>query len=130
MKTRNILRTACAVSIVGLALTAPTAAMMTPAHTMTITFSQPVRLPGVALGAGSYIFEVANPMSSGDVVRVLSGDRKHSYFQGFAYKVQRPFDMSLDQPVSLGEPTAQGSPAAILAWWHDGTGHELIYARR
>ncbi len=127
MTTRNILRTACAASLLTIALGARPDAMMNPAHTMTITFSQPIRLPGVALAAGSYIFEVANPMSSADVVRVLSRDRKTSYFQGFAYKAQKPRNVAIDSPITLGEPSAKGSPAPILFWWHERTGHQLIY---
>ena len=57
---------------------------VTSAHkTMYLTFSQPVQLPGVSLGTGTYIFEIANPNTSGDVVRVLSRDRSTSYFMGF-----------------------------------------------
>src|SRR5262245_24248920 len=83
MKTRYILTTACAASIFALALVQHTQAMMSPSKTMEITFNQPVRLPGVGLGAGTYIFEVADPTTSANVVRVLSHDRKSAYFQGF-----------------------------------------------
>jgi hypothetical protein len=38
------------------------------------TFSAPIELPGVALPAGKYIFRLADPTSSHNVVQVLSGD--------------------------------------------------------
>jgi hypothetical protein len=40
------------------------------AQTTYLTFSGPVALPGATLGAGTYVFEVANPSTSGDVIRV------------------------------------------------------------
>ena len=55
-----------------------------------LTFSHPLRLPGVALGSGTYIFEIANPDSGADVVRVMSRDRSISYFMGFTRAVARP----------------------------------------
>ena len=130
MTTRNILLTACVASMFTVALVQRTHATMNPSHMVKITFSQPVGLPGVTLGAGTYIFEVANPMSGADVVRVLSNDRSTSYFQRIAYKVRRPYNLPPTEAISLGEPAMPGSPAPVLAWWHEGSGHELIYSNR
>ena len=38
-----------------------------PERTMYLTFSKAVALPGATLGAGTYVFEMANPSTSGDV---------------------------------------------------------------
>ena len=98
------------------------------AKTTYLTFSQPMRLPGVALGSGTYIFELANPTSSADVVRVMSRDRKTSYFQGFTRPVERRRQDRLDARVSFGE-SARGSAPPITAWWPQGesTGRAFIY---
>ena len=98
------------------------------AKTTYLTFSQPMRLPGVALGSGTYIFELANPMSGADVVRVMSRDRKTSYFQGFTRHVERHRQLSPNTAVSFGE-SAPGSAPPITAWWPLGesTGREFIY---
>ena len=91
---------------------------------MRITFSQPVRLPGVGLGSGTYIFEAP----AWDVVQVLSGDRSRVYYQGFTRTIERPRGLSRHQVVSLGE-SANGSPSPITAWYPDNesTGRQFIY---
>jgi len=98
------------------------------AKTTYLTFSQPMRLPGVALGSGTYIFELANPMTGADVVRVMSRDRKTSYFQGFTRLVERRRHLDPDAVVSFGE-SARGSAPPITAWWPQGesTGRAFIY---
>ena len=68
------------------------------AHKTTyLTFSQPVSLPGVALGSGTYTFEIANPDTSADIVRVTSRDGSLVYFMGFTRAIARPNGMSRDQ---------------------------------
>jgi hypothetical protein len=82
----------------------------------------------VSLNAGTYVFEIANPMTGGDVVRVKSRDQKTSYFQGFTLPVARPAGVRGDAAVSLGE-SAHGHPAPILTWWPAGesTGRQFQY---
>ena len=53
-----------------------TSAAMTPRRTTYFTFNSPVRLTGVLLPAGTYVFEIANPDTASNVVHVL--DRKRS----------------------------------------------------
>ena len=98
------------------------------AKTTYLTFSQPMRLPGVALGSGTYIFELANPTTSADVVRVMSRDRKTSYFQGFTRPVERRRQDRLDARVSFGESAPVSAPP-ITVWWPLGesTGRAFIY---
>jgi hypothetical protein len=93
-----------------------------------LTFSQPVSLPGISLGSGTYTFEIANPDTSADVVRVMSRDRSVVYFMGFTTSITRPYGMSRDRNVSLGE-SAKGVPPPITVWWpqNEATGHEFLY---
>jgi hypothetical protein len=100
-------------------------------RTTYLTFSQPVQLPGVALGAGTYVFELADPEAAAGVVRVLSRDRRTAYFMGYTREVERPRGMRLDAAVSLGE-SAAGTAPRITAWWPIGemTGHQFIYPKR
>ena len=127
MTKRNIMWAAFAVAAVLAALSGPVQGS-TMDKTMYLTFSGPVRLPGVSLEAGTYTFEIANPDTGGDVVRVRSRDGRRSYFQGFTTPVQKPHGMRADAAISLGE-SVKGSPAPILAWYPSGesTGRQFEY---
>jgi hypothetical protein len=100
-------------------------------RTTYLTFSRSVRLPGVTLAAGTYVFELADPYSAAGVVRVLSGDRRTSYFMGFTNATERPRGLRLDASVSLGE-SAGGVAPPITAWYPIGerTGRQFIYPDR
>jgi hypothetical protein len=127
---RNMVWAAVVVAVFALGLVRHAAAD-SPERTTYLTFSQPVQLPGVSLGAGTYIFEVANPMTAGNVVRVLSRDRRTAYFMGFTRAVERPRGLSPEAAVSLGESAAGVTPR-ITAWWPIGesSGHRFIYPSR
>ena len=115
------------------ALLALTAAPAVTAHatlskTMYVTVSGPVRLPGVTLNAGTYIFELADPIDAWDIVRVLSRRRDRVYFQGFTRRVERPAGLRPDQVVLLGE-APKGVPPPIMVWYptDESTGRQFIY---
>ena len=126
---RRLLWGLCGAAVFAVTL-APSAAPMTSARTTYLTFSQPVSLPGVALGSGTYTFEIANPDTSADVVRVTSRDRSVVYFLGFTKAITRPNGMRGDQNVSLGE-SAAGIPPPITTWWlqNESTGRQFMYVR-
>jgi hypothetical protein len=129
MRKRNLVWAACAAALVlGSLATAMNAGAGPLEKTMYLTFSGAVRLPGVALEPGTYVFEIANPMTGGDVVRVRSRDGRQSLFQGFTTPVQKPPRMSADAAISLGE-SAKGIAAPILAWYPAGesTGRHFEY---
>jgi hypothetical protein len=102
-----------------------------PSRRTFLTFSVPAGLPGVTLGAGTYSFEIANPASSLEVVRVTNREGSRVYFTGFTQLVNRPAGMPVDEQVSLGEP-GPSHVQPIVAWYPLGesTGHQFIYARR
>jgi hypothetical protein len=95
-----------------------------PKKTMYLSFNVPVALPGVVLGSGTYIFELADP-SVPDAVRVLSRDRSRIYYLGFTLPVTRPGAGAF---VSLQEAPAS-KPQPISAWWPDGgtRGQQFYY---
>ena len=113
-------------ALVGLVAAAPGNANVDSERTVQLTFSKPIALPGVTLGAGTYIFERAAPLSSSEVVRVSSQDRRHVYFAGFTLLVEKP--RGLNSPITFGEAPA-GSPVPIREWYPTGTstGHRFIY---
>ena len=120
----------CGAAVFALTLV-PSAAPLADAHKTTyLTFSQPVSLPGVSLGSGTYTFEIANPETSADVVRVTSRDGLVVYLMGFTKAIDRPNGMSRDRIVSLGEAAAGVAPP-ITAWWplNESTGRQFVYPR-
>lgn len=97
-------------------------------RTTVLTFSQPVQLPGVSLGSGAYIFEVA---AAPDVVRVMNRNRTIVYYMGFTSRIDRPAGLKTSAPVTL-EESAGGVAPRVHAWWPSGesTGHQFNYANR
>jgi hypothetical protein len=99
-----------------------------PNRTTILTFSGPVELPGVALGSGSYIFELLDPVGNIDVVTVRDKDRTRVYYSGFTRRVERPAGKI--GAVKL-EETRPGMVPRILAWYPttDAVGHSFVYSK-
>ena len=130
MFTRKSAVAACGM-VLGIVIAVASAHAWNPAHQTTLTFSRSVSLPGVTLVAGTYVFEVANPVSSSDVVRVRAkDDYRHVVFMGFTKRIDRPAGMSPNRLVVLGEAAAGMAPP-ILVWYQEGagTGRQFIYNR-
>jgi hypothetical protein len=81
-----------------------------------LTFNAPVALPGVTLTAGTYAFELADPMSASNVVLVRSRNRAKVFFLGFTQRVAGPASSSGGSPVRFGE-AASGEPRPITVWY-------------
>src|SRR5262245_57875900 len=120
---------AIAIVAIALATVAGAYAGIESSRTQYLTFSKPVALPGVTLRSGTYIFELASPEISPDIVRVLSRDRKTVLFAAFTRSVDRPASVPLDEFVSLWE-VAPDQPIPIAVWWSDArTGRQFLYER-
>jgi hypothetical protein len=113
-------------ALVGLVAAAPGDANVDTERTTELTFSKPFALPGVSLGAGTYIFERAAPMSAIEVVRVSSRDRRFVYYTGFTELVQKP--RGVTSPVTFGEAPKE-APVPVREWYPAGTstGHRFLY---
>ena len=127
MTTRRIIHTMGGVILIGVLAVASTAAMNTNSSNI-ITISGAVRLPHVTLPAGTYIFELANPDTGRDVVRIFSKDRRKMFAMHLTYGVSRPSNGNLKGTLTLGERTA-GAPPEVKAWFpEDNTvGRAFIY---
>lgn len=125
-------RTAAAVTV-----TLALAAIFAPrssAHTWDdrtfITFSTPVELPGIALPAGTYLFETVDIYSNLDLVRVYSADESHLFatIQAMpAYRLQ-----PAPRTVLTFSETPAHNPPALKTWFPRGLyyGHRFIYPDR
>ena len=124
--TRRGMLAVFGLALVGLAAAAPGDAGVDTNRTTELTFSKPFSLPGVTLGAGTYIFERAAPQSAIEVVRVSSRDRRFVYYMGFTELVQKPRRNA--SPIAFGEAPA-GAAAPVRAWYPTDTttGHRFLY---
>ena len=118
----------CVAAALAVALATAGQATTLANHPNIITISQPAALPGLVLPPGVYVFEIANPDTDGNVVRVLRRSTHQPLYSGFTRRVDRPRAMPGDIALIFGEaPT--GSAASVRAWFplglHDG--HEFIY---
>jgi hypothetical protein len=128
MMTRNLVYTMGAILILGVLATSSTGAVMNPRRTTYLSFSKPVHLPGVSLGAGTYKFELPDPDHAWEVVRVTSRDGSLVYFTAFTRVVDRPAGMPSDQSIIFGEGPAN-APTPIKSWYpqDERTGRQFIY---
>jgi hypothetical protein len=128
MLARKVLHTVFGVVLLGALATSSIGAVTNPSRTTYFTFSGAVQLPGVSLNAGTYIFEVVNPYTSADVVRVMSRDRSKLYLLRFTNRIERPRSRDLKPAIVLGE-RSHSNPPAVKAWFPHGEtmGREFIY---
>jgi hypothetical protein len=122
---------AAAVVIFGLAAGAASVhAVTNPSRLTYLTFSGPVRLPGVTLAAGTYAFELADVTGASNLVAVRNKARSQVYFMGFTERIERPAGMAFKTSVSLGE-AGRGEVTPIVAWYppDSANGLKFIYGR-
>ena len=128
MLSTRIFGLACAVTVFVCLMAAPVSAQPLDKRTL-FTFSGPVTLPGVTLPAGRYLFRLADPNSSSNVVQVLNAEGTKPYGLFFTIPAERL------EPASTPEvrfmETASGTPAAIKTWWYPGErrGYEFIFPK-
>jgi len=104
------------------------AAAFSPDHRAYITFSGPVRLPGVTLPAGTYTFELAAPDTARNLVRVSNKDRTQVYYTAFTRLTERSSRGSLETKIVLGETPAH-TIQPIKVWFpqDEVIGNEFIW---
>src|ERR1700722_7592704 len=95
----------------------------------TMTFNQPVQIPGRMLPAGTYLFKSANRNSDLNTIQVFNADRTVLYATVQTIGTERQ-QVTGDTEITLAE---QGSeqPDALVKWFYPGreTGHEFLYSR-
>ena len=131
MVNRRFALSTCSAAIVGLLGAGSVHGReIAAARTTYLTVNVPVALPGVALGPGTYIFELAAPGERLDLVRVLSRDRAQVYHTGFTDLVERPEGLRENRPLSFGESRV-GAPRPITVWYppNESTGHRFVYPK-
>jgi len=94
----------------------------------TLTFNRSVEVPGMVLGAGTYVFRLADTVDR-NVVQILNGDETHLYENVLAVPAYR--QNPADKTVVTFEERAKGSPEAIATWFYPGDnyGQEFVYPK-
>jgi hypothetical protein len=90
-----------------------------------ITFSQAVEVPGRALPAGTYDFQLANLASNRDVVLIYNKDRTRLYDMLLcqaAYRTQ-----ATGKTVVTFSERPVGSPLAVNKWFYPGNRYGLRF---
>jgi LPXTG-motif cell wall-anchored protein len=95
-----------------------------------ISFSQPVRVPGKTLAAGSYVFKLADNQANRHIVQVLNSRENKVYATILAipdYRA-RPASKTI---ITFGE-AATGNPTPIKAWFYpgDNSGSRFVYSKK
>jgi hypothetical protein len=98
---------------------------------LTLTFNNPVEIPGHGLAPDTYVFElgVGNTSEDENIVRVYNQSKDHLY--GMFMTIPDHRLTRSNKPVLEFENGAAGSPEAIYAWFYpdDKTGHEFVYPK-
>lgn len=95
----------------------------------TMTFNQPVEVPGMVLKAGTYVFQLADSPSDRNVVQIFNADQTRFYENALAISAYRL--EPTDKTVVTFREKAEGQPAAIATWFYPGTntGVEFVYPK-
>jgi hypothetical protein len=96
----------------------------------TITFSQPIQIPGHVLPAGSYLFKLIDTDADRNLVQIFNADRTVLYatLQTVPAEGREPTGHTV---VALAEQGA-GQPDVLLKWFYPGheTGNEFLYPKQ
>ncbi len=99
----------------------------------TVTFNEPVEIPGVnaqVLPPGVYVFRLLDSLSDRHIVQVFNKDESHIYATILAIPNYRL--RATDKTVMTFSERAAGDPQAIRAWFYPGDnwGQEFVYPKR
>ena len=93
------------------------------------TFSAPVEIPGQVLGAGTYVFKLADSSGDRNIVQVFNKDEDHLYGTFLAVPDERL--KPAGKPIITFDERPSDSPEAVKAWFYPGEtyGHQFVYPK-
>lgn len=96
----------------------------------TLTFSQPVEIPGQILPAGTYMFKIADSPSDRHIVQIYNADGSQIIATVLAINDWR-IKPTGDTVVKFAERSGD-NPEAVKAWFYPGDnfGQEFVYPRK
>ncbi len=95
----------------------------------TVTFNEPVEIPGVVLAPGTYVFRLMDSLADRQIVRVFNKDRTKIYATVIGITDYR-LEPTGKTYISFEERMA-GAPEAVKAWFYPGDnyGIEFVYPK-
>jgi hypothetical protein len=126
---KTCVRLAIACSLAGLVSVSTANAQTNANNRTTLTFSQPVEVPGQVLPAGTYTFELNDSQMNRHVVQIYNQDGTKLLATVLAVPDYRL--KATSQTVIRFKEVAPGQPEAIRAWFYPGhtVGDELVYSK-
>lgn len=126
---KTALATGIAVSLLSVIAPASTDAQTRDNRT-TLTFSQPIEVPGRILPAGTYVFQLADSLSDRHIVQISNADGSELITTILAINNYRL--TATDKTVITFNEVTRGAPEAIRAWFYPGNnyGQEFVYPKR
>ena len=96
----------------------------------TITFDQPVKVPGSVLLPGTYVFKLSNASSDRHLVTIYNADGTRLYTTILAINSYR-VDPTNNAVFQFTEERAKGAPQALRIWFTPGEGScvEFVYSK-
>jgi hypothetical protein len=96
----------------------------------TMSFSQPIQVPGQVLPAGTYVFKIADHGTEPNVVQIFNADRTVFYGTFLTISAQRP-EPTDDSIITVAEPESGGIPT-LVKWFYPGRdiGNEFLYSKQ
>ncbi len=95
-----------------------------------VTFSQPVRIPGRVLPAGTYWFILPQDVTDHNQVRIYNSDRTVFYGTVITINAERP--RATDNSAFTFTVHESTQPQALVSWFYPGEtiGHEFLYPKQ
>jgi hypothetical protein len=116
------------VAVLGLCVwLAPAIAFGQWSERTTLTFSDPVMVPGATLQPGNYVFQLVDPGSAGDAIEIRKEDG--SLVTTTITVPTKRMEAKGDTVLKFN-PTEPGAPPALAAWFYPGSiyGHQFVYS--
>jgi hypothetical protein len=96
-----------------------------------ITFTAPVEVPGHALPAGTYLFQVADIWSNQETIQIYNADKTKLYAIVTSIPMYR-YEPPPRQTIIQFDERPENTPEALAVWFPRGQrwGHRFVYWHR
>ena len=96
----------------------------------TLTFSEPIQVPGAVLPAGTYVFKLLDSESDRNIVEIFNADETRLMATVMAIPDERATPS--DKTIVTFDERPSGQPEALQTWFYPGdtSGLEFVYPKQ